>query len=363
MGFRAWILVCTAGLGCAPLPAGGPAKRAEEASRASSIVTTERRQNGAVLVFIDEGGRRVADLTTTEGQAIIDRQPSFSPDGRRLVFASNRGRRGPEKTSLWIAEAVPGGKLTRVTDTRAVDRDPVWTPDGKAIIFASDRGGSFDLYRLALHDEGGHVRAAGAAVQLTSTEAQALAPAVSPDGTRIAFMEVDGEGRSSLWLGSAQRRSQPEQLTRGPADATPTFGPDGTTIYFAAQAPGRSDADIYSVDVRGHHKRVVIAEPDADQSGPRMSADGRTLFATAVYRSQVNGKPILASVVSAAMDASPRWRALHDPAFVESRVGVALAPGVDGVALQRNPEYGPALRRALERALRDAAAEEAQGEP
>ncbi|MBT8494480.1 MAG: hypothetical protein KJO07_15595, partial [Deltaproteobacteria bacterium] len=82
-------------------------------------------------------------------------------------------------------------------------------------------------------------------------------------------------------------------------------------------------------------------------------------FATAVYRSQASGRPVLASVVAAVLDEKPRWRVLHDPAVVESRVGVAVAPGALELAvLTQNPDYGPGLRRALERAIRDTAAED-----
>jgi Tol biopolymer transport system component len=354
---RLWtlLLLCSA---CAPLPAGG--KTAEQADQEPPmrLVTTERRTGGAALIFIDETGRRIADLTSTAGQRVVDRQPSFDPDGQWVAFASNRGREEPESTSLWLVEARAGADLVRVTDGKSVDRDPVWDPGGKSLIFASNRGGSFDIYRQPLTRSDDRVAPRGRPLRLTDTAGQALAPTVSPDGRWVVFMQVAKDGSSTLWR-VAGRGGSAEQLTRGPTDVTPTFSPDGKTIYFAARAQGRSDADVFAIGVRGNGKRVVISEPDADQSGPRLSSDGKVLFATALYRSQATGRPVLASVVAAVLDDEPKWRVLHDPAVVESRVGVAVAPGTLAVdVLAKNPDYGPGLRRALERALRDTAAED-----
>lgn len=312
---------------------------------------------GAVLVFVDESGRRVADLTSSSSRGVVDRQPAFSNDGAWIAFASNRGRDKPEATSLWVVSARSGGRKARLTRGRNVDRDPVWLPDGGGLIFSSNRAGSFDLFRLEVERGGNGVRTKGPAVRLTRSAEQDLAPAVSADGKRLAFMRVADNGASSLWLMDVGG-GVPRQLTRGPTDVTPTFEPGGAFVYFAARAVGREDSDIYRIDVRGNDRRVVIDEPDADQSGPRFSKDGRVLFATAVYRSQSSGRPVLASIVAALLDKNPSWRVLHDPAVVESRVGVAIAPGdLETAKLRANADYGRGLRRALERAIKDFAAE------
>ncbi|PYR38122.1 MAG: amidohydrolase, partial [Acidobacteria bacterium] len=67
------------------------------------------------------------------------RQPSWSPDGRRLAFQAYRD-------STWqIWTAAPDGKeLKPATSSPYDDREPAWSPDGSRIAFSSDRSGSYD---------------------------------------------------------------------------------------------------------------------------------------------------------------------------------------------------------------------------
>ena len=68
-----------------------------------------------------------------------------------------------------------GGNVTRLTDSAANDHDPVWMPDGKSLIFSSDRESRRDLYRLWIADK--------RVDRLTQhTVGRAIMPSVSPDG-------------------------------------------------------------------------------------------------------------------------------------------------------------------------------------
>src|SRR5690606_4467731 len=70
------------------------------------------------------------------------------------------------------------------TDDEWVDIEPSVSPDGQFAVFASDRGGNMDLWKVSLPG--------GVLTQLTLTPARDHAPAVSPDGRTIAFLETDG---------------------------------------------------------------------------------------------------------------------------------------------------------------------------
>lgn len=344
--------------GCGPLdpqPQDTTHTASAEPVAVPPIVLTERGGRGGRLVFVNEAGERVADLTEIGPVPVRDNSPAWSPDGRWVVFASSRGRQGLLRTSLWIVAAEPGAQPRRLTSDDADDRDPVWTPDGTAVVFASDREGRFDLWRLDLTlGRYGSPMAAGEPVRITRSDHHALHPSVSPDGTRIVYTEVDFEsGRSALWM---WRDGEAHQLTEGPADATPAWSPDGTTIAFAAlvlRKSGAQDTDIFLVDADGGNRRLLVDEPLATQTDPEWSLDGRFLFSTSLYRSIETGKPVLSSVTFVDRRApEPVVQALHDPVLVASRAGLTLARRpLDAALLGRNPGYAEALRRAMKQEL------------
>lgn len=99
---------------------------------------------------------------------------SVSPDGRVQVVSA--------LGDLWLVDR--RGTPRRLTDDEWVDIEPSVSPDGQFAVFASDRGGNMDLWKVSLPG--------GVLTQLTLTPARDHAPAVSPDGRTIAFLETDG---------------------------------------------------------------------------------------------------------------------------------------------------------------------------
>ncbi|HKE13945.1 MAG TPA: hypothetical protein VKB80_03695 [Kofleriaceae bacterium] len=327
------------------------------------IVTTERGPRGGRLVLVDEDGARLADLTPMEPRPTIDSNPAWSADGRWIVFASNRERSGLDQTSLWLVGTRRGSPLRRLTREPSVDRDPRLSPDGRHVVYASSAGVTFDLWILDLvADASGRPQPTGRPRRLTASDhLDELAPSVSPDGRTVLYMGLDRTTqRSSLYL-MALAGGAPRRLTAGPADLTPAFSPDGRAIAFAAPVKGRTDIDLWAIDADGSHRRLLVAEPLADETGPVWSADGRFVFATSVLRSVESGLPILSSLAFVDLRERPAvLRALHDPAQVVARLGAALAPSaLDAARLDRQPVYRAAIRRAVREASERAA--EGQG--
>jgi len=85
-------------------------------------------------------------------------------------------------TISWLLDS--RGRTTQLTDDRFVDIDPLPHPDGERILFASDRGGTMQLWSLSLKD--------GDPEQLTDVQGAVYAPAISPDGLKVAFLETQG---------------------------------------------------------------------------------------------------------------------------------------------------------------------------
>ncbi len=136
---------------------------------------------------------------------VSDPQPS--PDGQWIVyvvtdveFADNR-----TNSDVWIVPA-RGGAPRKLTHSPKHDRHPRWSPDGKWIVFESNRGGDFQLYTLPI--------AGGEAQAITRLSTEASNPVWSPDGSHIAFVSAVFPEFSSQPLDAADKANREKQKSR-----------------------------------------------------------------------------------------------------------------------------------------------------
>lgn len=108
--------------------------------------------------------------------------PVFSPDGRRLAWS--RWTKGGFRDVALLDLAT--GQVSEVTHDRALDLEPTWSPDGSAIYFASDRTGIFNVHRYDIET--------GALEQVTNVRTLAVMPAVSPDGRSLVYVGYTSAG-------------------------------------------------------------------------------------------------------------------------------------------------------------------------
>lgn len=106
------------------------------------------------LYTLDLARGRVARLTGAPDYR--EQTPRWSPDGRRVLFSSNRAHytgdrpeTGTPDFDLWSI-AGDGRDARRLTTTAANEQDPAWTADGGSVVYSSDGDSRGDLYRLDL---------------------------------------------------------------------------------------------------------------------------------------------------------------------------------------------------------------------
>jgi dipeptidyl aminopeptidase/acylaminoacyl peptidase len=272
--------------------------------------------------------------------------PQVSPDGNWVVYVV--GVPDLEKntipSSLWIASTDGVGQPRQLTNAPGKkDRHPRWSPDGKSILFESNRGGSNQLWKIKL--EGGEAQ------QVTDIATEAANGIWSRDGKKIAFVsavwpeysekpykesnELNKKRQEDTEKGPVKAKvftklfyrhwneyvedkrqhlfvltynpgregklafTEPKDVTPGDRDAFPTsdtfstgdnftFSPDGNYLVFTA-VPEKNEAwstnyDLCRVPVTGGTKQweCLTQENKAADSGPVFSPGGRKL----AYRAQ-----------------------------------------------------------------------------
>ncbi len=178
-------------------------------------------------------------------------QPSLSPDGRLVAYASDRSGRGD--LDIWVQQTT-GGTPLRLTDDESDDQSPDFSPDGTQIAFRSERNGG-GVYIVS---------ALGGAARLVAPRGRS--PRFSPDGTRIAYWsgQVRGEmaGRVSETYVVSLAGGAPVRLMPDFEVASfPVWSPDGQGLLIEALKT-RTAAETFDwwwapVD-GGHPKRTGI---------------------------------------------------------------------------------------------------------
>ena len=199
--------------------------------------------------------------------------PAVSRQGNRLAYVVNRSDANIWRIDLRSPDQNPG-MPERVVASTWEERDPAFSPEGKRIAFMSNRSGACEIW--VCDRDGSNL------VQLTALGApMAMGPKWSPDGQNIAFSAVR-VGNHDVYVVSANGGA-PRRLTEHPAaDKWPSWSRDGQSLYFCSTRSSDSGG-IWKMPARGG-QAVEITRHGGDV--PQESPDGRFVYYEKGYPSQ-----------------------------------------------------------------------------
>jgi Tol biopolymer transport system component len=199
-------------------------------------------------------------------------QPHWSPHGVRIAY---QGRRKAAQRDIWTIPA-GGGEPVEVTNDAATDWKAVWSPDGKYLYFASDRGGSMNLWRVPIEEQTGKVLSQPEAVTTPSAYTGHLS--FSHDGRRMAYANVVSRANlQQVGFDPAKETvtRQPVWITQGSRWAnTPDLSPDGEWLAFDSQGGQQDDLFVIRQDGTGLRQ---LTDDIYKERKPTWSPDGKRI--------------------------------------------------------------------------------------
>jgi len=253
------------------------------------------------------GGRNPINLTPDSPEP--DTVPAFSPDGERIAFRSERDGAG----GIFVMGST-GESVKRLTD---FGFDPSWSPDGKQIVFSSGDGsnpwGRDAIAQLWV------VPAVGGEVKQLTQQADAVQPRWSPGGRRIAFWGLSAGGQRDIWTIPAASAGEPMPVavtSDAAMDWDPVWSPEGRTLYFASERGGSMNLWRVAIDESSGRPRgepQPVTTPSRSSGSISLSRDGKQLMFVSTDRRS--------SIQRLGLDpASGRVREPPRPVFRASRV-------------------------------------------
>lgn len=261
------------------------------------VTEPEWSQDGRHLVFA--GGvwpdLDVQVLDRDTGEAVrffrsdsTDYQPSWAPDGARVVFVSKRtGQEG-----LYIGTLADGTMHPLVVDPACRNVEPRWSPTGEWIAFRSECDGNREIYLI--RPDGSDRR------RLTHEPTEDSEPAWAPDGRRLLFTSYR-DGQPDVYVMNADGTGI-RRLTETPGGHSrrAEWSPDGRWIAFGSDRDGNDE--VYVMRLDGSGLRNVSNDP-AREYYSRWAPDGHHLVFTSNREPKTSGGRSFANAIyTVAMD-------------------------------------------------------------
>ena len=232
--------------------------------------------DNTTLLFASTAGKEDPSESTPGYQRQGSRYQWAYPKGMEIYAMPLGDSAGSTSPARFTAEAMAGKRLT---DNDAYDAECAYSPDGRQIVFTSNRTGDLELF--VMHSDGSNVR------QLTTTKGYDGGPFFSNDGQRLVYRS-DRQGNDLLQVfvadvvrdgnGYVTAITNERQLTTG-ADVNwgPYFHPNGAIVFYASSKVAHTNYEIFAVPTAGGEPVRITYTAGADVL-PVVSPDGRYLL-------------------------------------------------------------------------------------
>ena len=229
------------------------------ASRGTKIAFASTRDGNYEIYVMDGDGKNQRRVTVHPN---IDHYPTWSPDGKKIAFVSNRNG---GRIQIWVIDA-DGKNTIRLTDGVS-DQHPDWSPDGTKIAYDfllnpwDNDNWKRTIY--VIDSDGTNNR------QLIKKPDPETDPSWSPDGRKIAFRSHSHERPDEIYVMDADG-GDIERITHGGASkAMPAWSPDGSRIAYC------TNAHIWVMDSDGKNQRLITG--NGRHRHPTWSPDSETI--------------------------------------------------------------------------------------
>ncbi len=219
-----------------------------------------------VTVAADRRGRAVEhiDVARDVGEMAV------SPDGGEIAFVA-RGE--------VFVTSTEHGTTRRITDTPEQERSVSFSPDGRSLVYASERDGSWNVYRTRLTDDDEPDFFNATALEeepVVATDAEEFQPSFSPDGEEVAYLE----NRTTLKVvdldSGATREILPGDLNYSYRDGDQWYrwSPDGRWFLVEYLSPTRWSSEVGLVAASGDGEVQNLTRSGYEDVRPRWAGDG-----------------------------------------------------------------------------------------
>lgn len=246
--------------GANPVPLTGgspPAMYPAWHPKASHIAYTVHTEDGTRVV-IRELGHGGATRTLPAVVGSVNTSPVFSlPDGDQIVYAHGQ----EAGTDLYARPAFANDAPRRVTVSRGMDAvSPSFSPDGRRIVYVTNRPGGLGLY---IADADG-TNAEALTPFSFGDQSQRTDPSWSPDGRLIAF-QAEKDGRSQIHSVSPRDRGAIRQYTNEGRNEDPSWSPDSRHLVFTSNRSGAWQ--LWVLDIESNRVRQLTRAAGGAKAG------------------------------------------------------------------------------------------------